>query len=72
MLDDEFDQTDRLASMSELGLDFPTDSIRSLSDHELTYYYTLLSNRRIITNVRAIPLFVEELRRRGLPLGRVH
>lgn len=48
------------------------ERIKSLSDQALTYFYSLLSDDRTITNVAALVDLEAEMHRRGLPGIRRH
>lgn len=48
------------------------DRIRQLGDATLLHYYSLLCDTRYVSNVSVISLFEDELKRRGLALGRPH
>jgi hypothetical protein len=48
------------------------ERIRRLSDQELARYYAVLSDSRYARNVSFLLLLEEELRVRGLALGRHH
>lgn len=46
--------------------------IRQLSDDLLLHYYALLGDTRYVSNVAALTLFEDEMKRRGLPISRAH
>jgi len=46
--------------------------IKAMSDEQLAYYFTLLSDGRIMRNVLSLSLLEAEMRARNLPAGRCH
>ena len=46
--------------------------IRELSDSELVRTYMLLSDERVVTNVRVLPELLAQIHSRNLPIGQTH
>jgi len=59
-------------NMGQDGADQRLALIEALADEQLTYYFVLLSDERIVRNVPSLPLIEAEMRARDLPGVRRH